>query len=168
MEIAFFTQRLNVTPILKVDSIDYDIVVSILTPKATAQLPDDWQIITSHQAAQKWLLQRLAEGPVYKISKKDSHSLIGFLFLYETNTNAGLELRLGYLLSEHFWGKGLASELIGGLITECKQQGVHYLIGGVTKDNIASAKVLTKNGFALVGNNSESGSETEFYEYRFL
>ena len=167
MEIAFFTQRLNVTPILKANSIDPDTVVSILTPKATAQLPDDWQTITSNQAAQKWLSQRLVEGQVYKISEKDSQSLIGFLFTYETNTGTGLELRLGYLLSEQYWGKGLASELIGGLITECKQQGVSTLMGGVTKDNIASAKVLTKNGFVLVGNNSENSGETEFYEYRF-
>jgi len=167
MEISFSTLRLSVAPILHKDSVDSGTVVSILTKKATAQLPDDWQTVTTEQAAQKWLSQRLVEGQVYKISEKDSQSLIGFLFTYETNTGTGLELRLGYLLSELYWGKGLASELIGGLITECKQQGVHNLIGGVTKDNIASARVLTKNGFMLVGNNSESGSETEFYEYRF-
>ena len=163
MQISFVTPRLVIQAIENAASIEPEGIVKILTPKATAQLPSDWQTINTMQAAQAWLTQRLVEGMVYKILERNSRKLIGFLFLYEMKNSIGTDVRLGYLLSEQYWGKGLGSELINGLITECRHQDMTTLIGGVTKENVASAKVLTKNGFIL----AECEGETEFYEYRF-
>ena len=163
MLFSFVTPRLVIQPIENAASIEPEAIVKTLTPKATAQLPSDWQTINTMQAAQAWLTQRLVEGMVYKILEKNSRELIGFLFLYEMKNSIGMDMRLGYLLSEQYWGKGLGNELINGLITECRHQDVTTLIAGVTKENVASAKVLTKNGFIL----KECEGETEFYEYRF-
>ena len=76
--------------------------------------------------------------------------LIGFLFLSEAvhPQSKSLDLRLGYLLAEMVWGRGLGSELIKGLVVWCqKSGGINSLTGGVEADNGASIRVLEKNGF---------------------
>jgi len=163
LRISFNTKRLVVSPIKDTGSIKPVIILEILTPKATAQLPNSWQAINTEEAARAWLKERLLEGQVYKVSTKESLSIIGFLFLYEMKVTEGREVRIGYLISEQFWHQGLASELIGGLIEKSAQESVTQLIGGVTKSNLASIKVLTKNRFTL---DSYEG-ETEFYIYYF-
>jgi len=71
--------------------------------------------------------------------------LIGFLFAYvEKKSNA----HIGYLLTEAYWGKGLASELLQGFIKEVSKAEVWVkLIAGVDPSNITSANLLKKLGF---------------------
>ena len=70
------------------------------------------------------------------------------LFLAEWAASSAVEIRVGYLLAEPYWGRGFASELIAGLVAWCRQQpSVEFLAGGVAADNPASARVLEKNGF---------------------
>ncbi len=160
---SFSTPQLLVKLVPDATAINLNDIVKTLTKKVTAHLPQSWQSITTEGAAKQWLIERLNEGPVFQITNDDDQQLIGFLFLYEIQINDGLEIRLGYLFSEQHWGKGLASELIKGLINKCEHKNIYKVTGGVTKDNIASAKVLTKNGFVL----ASCEGETEFYEYRF-
>ena len=58
-----------------------------------------------------------------------------------------LSLRLGYMLAESSWGKGLASELVRGVVEWCENKDVASVTGGVERDNIASRRVLEKCGF---------------------
>ena len=71
------------------------------------------------------------------------------MFLYENNEiKESEELRLGYLLAESIWGKGIGSELIKGLVKYCNDSKIiESISGGVEKDNVGSIKVLEKNGF---------------------
>ena len=62
-----------------------------------------------------------------------------------------MDVRLGYLLAESAWGKGLASELIEGFVRWCRgEAAIRSLAGGVNPDNAASIHVLEKNGFLPV------------------
>ena len=163
MKISFSSQRLVVSLIKGGALIDPAAITEILSQKATAHLPDSWQNISDEQLANAWLKERLTEGQVYGITLKDSQSLIGFLFLYGMSFD-DKEIRIGYVLSESHWGKGLATELINGLIVESKKQdNIATLVGGVSRNNMASAKALTKNGFTLVS----VEQDTEYYQYRF-
>ena len=65
-------------------------------------------------------------------------------------TDRGVDVRLGYLIAESAWGKGLASELIGGFVEWCREQTIVSIEGGVGRENQASQRVLEKNGFELV------------------
>ncbi|MFT5090942.1 MAG: ribosomal-protein-alanine N-acetyltransferase [Candidatus Latescibacterota bacterium] len=79
--------------------------------------------------------------------------LIGFLFLNEASTSdsKSIDIRLGYLLSQENWGKGLGSELIKGLVEWGEEMGnVSSISGGVEVDNKASIRVLEKNGFSIL------------------
>ena len=74
-----------------------------------------------------------------------------------------MDLRIGYLIAEQDWGKGLATELLAGLVAWARSQpSVHSVTGGVDPANLASARVLTKNGFDQVedGEDGEDGDAT--------
>jgi len=68
--------------------------------------------------------------------------------LFESDDEkSGSVVRHGYLLSESAWGQGLASELVRGFVDWCRTVEIEAILGGVERDDIASQRVLMKNGF---------------------
>ncbi len=124
-------------------------VLEILTPKVTKDLPDGWQNIVTQKKAASWILERKYDSNFYAITLTKTKRIIGFLFLYiENETVKKVKFRLGYLLSDTIWGKGIGSELIKALVNWSKNTGmISSISGGVEKENTASIKVLIKNGF---------------------
>lgn len=71
-------------------------------------------------------------------------------------------LHLGYLLGEAYWGKGTASALLRGFTEALERSGTPVrLLGGVARDNPASARVLEKSGF--VADPAVSGPGSNMY-----
>ncbi len=127
-------------------------------------MPDGWQNINTSDKANQWIAYRLDESHFYRIRLDDSGEIIGFLFLYESEEKS--ELRLGYLLAESTWGKGIGTELIKGLVAWARSSGqINSISGGVEKDNIGSIKVLEKCGFSQSKEELPSGAF--LYEIRF-
>ena len=164
MTISFETLR------LKVFEITGDLAVSernallkripdVLAPPVVENLPTHFHGITTVELASAWLDQMLSESRLLLVKSKND-DLIGFLFIHVANET---DAHLGYLLAEERWGKGLASELLNGFITEVvKAESWLKLVGGVEQSNIASAKLLKKLGFVEQPPN-ENGMV--FYEY---
>jgi RimJ/RimL family protein N-acetyltransferase len=140
----------------------------ILTPEVTKTLPDGWQNIKTVDQANHWIFDRVNEGVFLTVRLRNKKKLVGFVFLYESESeNNKIDLRIGYLLSQTTWGKGYGTELINGLVTWCKENNtIQSLLGGVEKDNIASVKVLEKNGFSL-SKNSHLTDDVLYYEIIF-
>ncbi|WP_158303888.1 GNAT family N-acetyltransferase [Saccharophagus degradans] len=159
------SDRLDIRRIDIYDSKVIDGVLELLSVNVTMHLPYDWQDIDDIYKAKSWLEKRLVEGDVFSIYLTHSGELIGLLFLYKfENKSEECQVRVGYLISENYWGKGVGSELICSLLYELsKIHGVVSVVGGVSPDNIGSIKVLTKNGFQLM----ERVNDTEFYQYKF-
>ncbi len=63
---------------------------------------------------------------------------------------------LGYWLAMSAWGRGIATEAGAAMIADARIRGIERLIAGHFSDNPASARVLTKLGFAY----SDGGAET--------
>jgi len=124
-------------------------VLKIMTPNVTKALPDGWQNLDTVNKAENWIIERKEDSNFYSITLTETNKIIGFLFLYENNEiKESKELRLGYLLTESVWGKGIGSELIKGLVEWCRDSKIiNSISGGVEKDNVGSIKVLEKNGF---------------------
>ena len=124
-------------------------VLNIMTPNVTKALPDGWQKLNTIDKAKTWISERKSDSNFYAITLTETKEIIGYIFLYLGNqTNETYELRLGYLLTESIWGKGIGSELIKGLTEWCSStKMVNSISGGVEKENIGSIKVLEKNGF---------------------
>jgi len=170
----FTTQRLSVSSwtnqVKEVDSkkIFAEKVISILTPNVTKALPDGWQNISTIDGAQEWIKERNMESHFVTIQLLSTKEIVGFIFLYETESHHKFyELRFGYLLVEKVWGKGLATELIEGLLKWCKTEGdIKSISGGVETDNIGSIRVLEKTGFSA-STLDNSTEQVVFYEYQF-
>ncbi|MES2961165.1 MAG: GNAT family N-acetyltransferase [Pseudomonadota bacterium] len=86
-------------------------------------------------------------------------------FAYKDDQEFSSDLELGYRLHKKFWGKGYASELAGALCTWAfKKFPINRIVAVTELLNIASQKVLLKNGFEYVGKvNSKKYGEELFY-----
>lgn len=124
----------------------------ILTPAVLQHLPEPLQISNTPAAIDAWIDDRVAESDVLAVREISSSELAGLIILatFEEPEQVPV-VHLGYFLGETYWGKGLATELLRGLVGWYADQGEPaQLLGGVERDNIASAKVLQKAGFERV------------------
>jgi len=144
-------------------------IASILTPEVTKALPPGWQQIDTINKANEWIKERVEESAAFAIHLVSENLLAGFLFLngeYVSDSNL-IDVRLGYLLSEETWGKGLGSEFIKGLAACCeKAENISSISGGVEINNKASIRVLEKNGFEIMSSD-EPIEGTIFLQRKF-
>ncbi|MCH7790536.1 MAG: GNAT family N-acetyltransferase [Acidobacteria bacterium] len=129
-------------------------VAGILTEESTRALPAQWHGEYSLDRCRAWIDERDGESPTLLVLDSQSSDPLGLVILFETAVSEGslIDLRIGYLFDEAVWGNGLASEVVGGLVGWARSQPrIQTLTGGVTRSNPASARVLAKNGFELIG-----------------
>ena len=85
------------------------------------------------------------------IEELGTDKFIGYTGLYCVNYECN-RAEVGYMLANEGQGKGYATEGLKAVIDwACLSFQVHKFIGLCAKQNIASAKVLEKNGFQLEG-----------------
>jgi RimJ/RimL family protein N-acetyltransferase len=60
-------------------------------------------------------------------------------------------VEIGYWVGRPYWGRGFATGAVALLTEEARRRGIRRLAANVFPDNVASARVLEKNGFALQG-----------------
>jgi len=148
----FNTKRLSIKTLdTPLGSSELCQLVCILSDEVTEHLPPSFQGITSEHAAKTWLNEQVQSSQVFGLYLNQSEQLVGLLIIYVENHQA----HIGYLFAKSHWGKGLATELLAGLIAHGKSHNEwHVINGGVSKDNRASAHVLTKQGFVETPSNS--------------
>ena len=85
---------------------------------------------------------------LYGIFCKSKH--IGNIELNQIDSN-NLTANITYIIgSKEYWGKGIASFCINKVITKAKLEfGLQRVSAGCASKNIASVRVLQKNGFKL-------------------
>jgi ribosomal-protein-alanine N-acetyltransferase len=141
-------------------------VIDLLTPAVTDALPDAWKGTYSPDRAGQWIAERDQEGTTLLVVERDSDRTIGVVILFEQmvdNDPDHVAVRLGYLLDQSSWGQGYATELIEGFVAWCRRQAsLRSITGGVDELNVASARVLTRNGFVAVA--CGGGSDEQLYE----
>ena len=90
-----------------------------------------------------WLIEYGEHGqtiPAGIVSLKQSEPLTGIL---------------GYWVAPWLWGFGFATEAVSAVVERGRQFGFASLKAGVHEGNAASARVLVKAGFSLVGEGKE-------------
>jgi len=124
-------------------------VMSLLTDAATRDLPAGWQGGYNMERAASWFAERERESTVLLVANGSDGHPVGLLILSESGDSPDTsDIRLGYVIAESAWGIGLATELVAGIADWCRADGtVRSLVGGVADRNIASARVLLRNGF---------------------
>ncbi len=148
-----------------------EVVAAILTEPVTRSLPPSWQGSYSLDRAREWIKERDKEGTTLLVINKLTHQAVGLMILFEMPAQEGddrADVRLGYLLSEVAWGKGIASELVNGFVNWCRgQESISSIAGGVAHDNPASKRVLEKNGFKLVQSGDDVAQGEQLYRLSF-
>lgn len=76
------------------------------------------------------------------------NGLIGLISLRRPGGGLG---EVTYWVAPAFWGTGYASEAVEAVVTDAAARGCAELEARVFQDNVASAKVLSRAGFAYVG-----------------
>jgi len=128
-------------------------VSAILTPRVTQSLPEEWRGEYPEDRAAKWVEDLDQEAVILLVLGRPTKNVIGLMILFESDDEqSGRSVRIGYMLAENAWGKGYATELLQGLIGWCRTMEVSSIIGGVERDNVASRRVMEKNGFVALPN----------------
>lgn len=75
----------------------------------------------------------------------------GLIGLISLKQRPPAEAEIGYWVAPAFWNAGYAREAVEAVVGEAARQGLDALTAQVFQDNLASARVLTRAGFAYVG-----------------
>jgi ribosomal-protein-alanine N-acetyltransferase len=138
-----------------------EFVCKLLSPAVTASLPAAWQGDYSLQRARTWIEDRDKESVVSLVAYRASGLPAGLIILADS---AWPDVHIGFLLLQSEWGKGLATELVQGLVKWCQASAVRTIVGGTAFDNLPSQRILEKSGFAR---KTEQPGDTEYhYELR--
>jgi len=164
---SFETNRLVVEEWHRASSREllHDLIAVLLTPAVTASLPEAWQGTYDPARAAAWVRERDDEGTTLLARTRPGHECVGLALLHDSlSDNKRAELRIGYLIGESHWGRGYATELVGGVVDWARQGSYGSVIGGVDASNTASRRVLEKCGFRLT---SDTAADHVFYELSF-
>jgi len=116
--------------------------ISATAPSSVQALRERWARHESRvspdgsEAWLNWAVQRTRDG-IY-VGKID-------VSIDKANTATNV----GYIFFPAFWGQGLATEAVTAVVEHLISVGVARLVATVTVGNAASARVLTKAGFAF-------------------
>ncbi len=87
------------------------------------------------------------EGINWAITIKGNPKLIGIIGHYRIQPE-NHRCEIGYMILEEYWGKGIVTEAIKVVLKYgFEDLQMHSIEGVIDPDNIASEKVLIKNGF---------------------
>lgn len=134
----FLTPRLSISLRDPNQEIDPEAYGALVQPEVLAPLPGSMALVGS---VADWVHAREAEAFFHEVSMRQTGALAGAMILAKPDA----DWHLGYLLAKRFWGQGLASELVKGLV-QARPSG-QRIFAGVSLDNPASARVLEKAGF---------------------
>ncbi|MGD1904475.1 MAG: GNAT family N-acetyltransferase [Leptolyngbyaceae cyanobacterium] len=140
---------------------DIDEMYAVYSDADAMRWVDDGQPIQRSEC-NKWLTVTLGNyesrgyGMSTLVSRGDG-AVIGFCGLVHPNNQPEAEIK--YALHRRFWGAGLATEAVKGMLEygRCELQ-ISAVIATVASENIASRRVLLKAGMQEAKRYDESGS----------
>jgi RimJ/RimL family protein N-acetyltransferase len=100
--------------------------------------------------------EQLRGDRVRLITRRDDGAPLGVIGLHPQGNSVW---ELGYWLALPAWGRGIATEAGAAMIADARIRGIKEMAAGHFSDNPASARVLTKLGFAY----SDGGLETHMF-----
>ncbi len=109
--------------------------------------------------------QKTLNGNVLTIRKGieilQEKKLIGSV-MFRFDKNQEKECEIGYSIGRKFWKKGFGNEIVKNMLETIKQnKDIENVIAWTNKRNIASIKILEKNGFDTI--QQEESSDNYYY-----
>ena len=101
-----------------------------------------------HTVIRKLYDEALEESLILGIFLQDRFSGLAEMYGYRAPIR---KISVGYRLLPQYWGQGLATETLRLMVDHLyREKGIEIVTASTMVENRASAKVLEKNGFALV------------------
>lgn len=177
-ELAFSTARLDMIA----SSVDHlcaeQEAYEDLGAMLGVEVPEGWPPGEYDQAAITFLLEWMAQGGPeaegwygwYAILRAEPGAegatrgvLVGSTGYFGPPDPDGV-VQIGYSVVESYRGRGLATEMVAGMTARAlAMPGVTSIVAETDEQNIASCKVLERNGFERVG----AGRDPGHVRYRF-
>ena len=120
-------------------------------------LGDDWGSIgmtgtipypCTEEAAREWLTRRLStDEQMFAIISDVDNEVVGTIGIIPKDDS----FVLGYWIGRIHAGKGYATDAVRMMVEHARQQGAKKMLAETFVENLASARVLEKAGFALTG-----------------
>ncbi|MGE6611095.1 GNAT family N-acetyltransferase [Peribacillus sp. NPDC076916] len=130
---------------------------------------DDYYIFETFKNRHRELLKEQAENISYfYLIKNGSGSIVGRINLVAIDNTNGVAY-VGYRIGEKYTQRGIANKALKQLLNTASESRVNHIQAKTTSNNIASQKVLEKNGFTRICINEEkndlSGQKETFIHY---
>ena len=106
------------------------VAMSAYPAKDRGEFMRHWEGILKNKAV-------IARAIIYK------EKIVGHLLCWKEGR---FEQRVGYWIGKQFWGRGIATSALREFLVEVR---IHPLYAEVANHNVASKRVLEKNGFTL-------------------
>lgn len=107
------------------------------------------------EKAEKEIAFRAASDEFFAIELKRENKVIGNIYLGKREFNAR---EIGYVLNEHYQGKGFCSAAARAVLDWAFETGVHRVYAECAPQNIASWRVMEKIGLLREGRLSQNVS----------
>jgi [ribosomal protein S5]-alanine N-acetyltransferase len=133
---------------------------------------DDYYHYESFKNKLDQLLLEQSQGlSTFYLIRDESSTILGRINLVDFDASNG-KAELGYRIGERYSGKGIASIALKLLLDEMsKNLDVKHITARTTKDNVASQKILTKNGFTYTYTDRDevflNGKEVKLLHYQW-
>ncbi|MDQ0273819.1 GNAT family N-acetyltransferase [Cytobacillus purgationiresistens] len=110
--------------------------------------------------------EQIKEESFFYLIKDEENSIIGRVNLIDINKGIG---HIGYRVGKNFIGKGAAYNAVKLLLEEImKKRAIKEIHAKTTTNNIASQKVLEKNGFQNLGQSEEIYTAENGEQFNFI
>jgi ribosomal-protein-alanine N-acetyltransferase len=116
---------------------------------------DDYYNFETFKQRNKALMDEQAQELIYLYLIKNKEGLIlGRMNLVDIEKSEGLG-HIGYRVGKAYTGKGIANKALKLLLETTSKLGLKQISAKTTTNNIASQKVLEKNGFKYIAKGNE-------------
>ncbi|MBS4207258.1 GNAT family N-acetyltransferase [Bacillus sp. FJAT-50079] len=116
---------------------------------------DDYYIYETFKRRNEALMNEQARGLMYFYLIKNTEGLIlGRMNVVDIEKSEGVG-HIGYRVGKAYTGKGIANKGLGLFLKTISKLGIKKILAKTTTNNIASQKVLEKNGFKYTATGTE-------------
>ena len=132
---------------------------------------DDYYNWESFNTRHEDLLDELAKGLSYfYLIKNENGVIVGRMNVVDIDKSRNLGY-LGYRVGEAYTGIGIANKALKLLLSIMKEEGIKQILAKTTTNNIASQKILEKNGLKHISTSDEevkiNGQSLKFVNYQW-
>ncbi len=129
----------------------------------------NWEFFNTRHDA---LLEEQVKGLSYfYLIKNENGVIVGRMNVVDIDKSRNLGY-LGYRVGEAHTGKGIANKALKLLLSIMKEGGIKHILAKTTTNNIASQKILEKNGFKHISTSDEEfkmhGQSLKFVNYQWI